>query len=64
MRSLFILLLCAAAIGCSSTSTPTTSSKLVVDHDRVEAIERVATVTDVEVYWINPPKKRVNTTDN
>lgn len=64
MRSLFVLSLCAAAIGCSSTSTPATKTKLVVDRDQVAAVERVASVADVDVYWINPPKKRVVVTDN
>lgn len=46
------------ALGCSST--PTQTSRVQIDQDYVNQVEKAAKNSAVSprVYWVNPPQKR------
>lgn len=54
------IVLAVTAAGCSSASRPRQSNeRVVIDTDKVAAVEKTARETGVDVTWVNPPRKRV-----
>lgn len=52
-----VLSACASTVQYQSESR--SAERVVVDHDRVNRVDRAARSSGVEVYWVNPPKRRV-----
>lgn len=62
MRTTLIaaVLLAASVAGCASAPQPRQSKeRVVLDTDKIAAIDKLARATGVDVHWINPPRKRV-----
>lgn len=54
------ILLAATVAGCSTAAPPRQSKeRVVVDTDKMVAVDKAARETGVTVHWVNPPVKRV-----
>lgn len=53
----FVLTACASTVQYQAESR--SAERVVVDHDRVNRVDRAARSSGVEVHWVNPPKRRV-----
>lgn len=64
MRIAILLISGLVLAGCSQTPNSNVRTKTVVDDNYVTSVESVAHQQSVDVIWVNPPTKRVESENN
>ena len=60
---LTLLGFCVILAGCATT-TDSAPKKQTIDMNRVNAINRQAEFRNIDIIWLNPPRKRSDTTSD